>query len=169
MYSDRNVFKQIKDVQVTWEKLRISKNIKSVAWICIQQLWVSILQKHLYQLWPPRAWNWVRLSELFGLKWSFTITNITQNTHMLLILILWILTLPLKTYREANLWDSCYLPLALREDNRHPIMLLATLGSVTLAWMSTLMRDGKLDRKESGRPSSSSSWKLRIIFYRNET
>lgn len=60
-----------------------------------------------------------------------------------------------------------YSPLALREDNRHPIMLLATLGSVTLAWMSTLMRDGKLDRKESGRPSSS-SWKLRIIFCRNK-
>lgn len=62
--------------------------------------------------------------------------------------------------------DKC-LPLALREDKRHPIMLLATLGSVTLACMSTLMREGKLDRNESGRPSSS-SWKLSIIFYRND-
>lgn len=43
-------------------------------------------------------------------------------------------------------------------------MLLATLGSVTLACTSTLMREGKLDRNESGRPSSS-SWKLSIIFY----
>lgn len=29
--------------------------------------------------------------------------------------------------------DDTHLPLALREDRRHPIMLLATLGSVTLA------------------------------------
>lgn len=61
----------------------------------------------------------------------------------------------------------CRSPLALSEDSKHPIMLLATLGSVTLAWMSTLMREGKLDRKESGRPSSS-SWKLSIIFYRQK-
>lgn len=29
--------------------------------------------------------------------------------------------------------ERCYVPFALMEDNRHPIMLLATLGSVTLA------------------------------------
>lgn len=62
---------------------------------------------------------------------------------------------------------GCHLPLALRDERRHPIMLLATLGSVTLAWMSTLMSEGKLERKESGRPSSS-SWKLSIIFYRDD-
>lgn len=58
-----------------------------------------------------------------------------------------------------------YPPLALSDDSRHPIMLLATLGSVTLVWICTLIREGKLLRKESGRPSSSSSsWKLSIIF-----
>lgn len=35
--------------------------------------------------------------------------------------------------QEAKDTVGCYLPLALREDNRQPIMLLATLGSVTLA------------------------------------